>query len=309
VNTQKLHISLTLTFGLLAVVGILTLMGVLGSGPSITLAQIDRDSDGELSVTTDIYTNVVYLPFIAKPRRPLFVGLQLRWDGNGYIRGSEYENIGTHLQKECNSMTDDDTIKCHSYHWYDPNPYSWDSEDWDAYYSISTGRFKSSSAPADPSWKWGYPWIVPYDVQFSDGQTVFVDGQAFAVSGPHSGYTAFGQPVQYWLLVNKDKFLFWDGGGDWTQYVHQGDVTLWYDAGHTRLLLHDDVLRRYYHKEQQTSDTVQYIINLTSSNAFSDNEAILEELDHSKLSTSLLGRSSEDVAEWGPMHVPGTLHQ
>jgi hypothetical protein len=270
---------------------------------------IDRDSDREVPVATDVYTNFVHLPLIAKQRRPLFIGLQLRWDGNGYIRGSEYENVGTHLETYCGSMTDDDTIECHRYHWYDPNPYDWDPEEWDAYYSVSTGRFKSSSAPADPSWKWGNPWIVPYDVQFGDGQTVSVGGQAFTVSGPHSGYTAFGQAVQYWQLVNEDKFLFWDGGGDWTQYVHHGDITLWYDAGHTRLLLHRDVLRRHYFKEQQTSDTVQYITNLTSSSAFSENEVTLEELGHAKSPTSHVGRSSKDVAEWEPMHVPGSLGQ
>lgn len=199
---------------------------------------------------------------------PFFVGLQVGWDGAGYIRGSWYYDVGTHLTRDCNGLMDADTIKCHHHSWYHPNPLDWPSETWDSYYSVSTGYFKSSSVPSDPSWKWGYPGILPYDWQFHDGQAFSIDGQAFVVSGPHSGYTAFGQAVQYWQLVNRHKFLYWDGSGDWKQYVHPGDITLWYDAGNTRLLLHDDILRRYYHKEQLTHDTVQYIMNLTSANAF-----------------------------------------
>lgn len=227
-----------------------------------------------LGYTSDITSTsafTVHLPLVINcwPPYPLFVGLQLRWDGDGYIRGGWYYDIGWHLTRDCNGLTDPDTIRCHAHSWYDPNPLDLDSETWDSYYSVSTGYFKSSSAPSDPSWKWGHPWILPYDWQFHDGQTFSIDGQAFTVSGPHSGYTAFGQAVQYWQLVNRDKFLYWDGGGDWKQYVHAGDITLWYDAGNTRLLLHCDVLRRDYYKGQQTNDTVQYIDNLTSTNAFS----------------------------------------
>lgn len=199
---------------------------------------------------------------------PLFVGLQLRWDGNGYLRGSWYYDIGNHCTRDLNGLTDADTIRSHNYSWYAPNPLDFDSETWDSYYSISTGYFRSSSIPGDPSWKWGHPWVLPYDWQFSNGQTFWLDGQAFAVSGPHSGYTTWGQAVQYWQLVNKNKFLYWDGGGDWKQYVHSGGITLRYDAGSTRLLLHSDVLRRYYYKGERTNDTVQYITNLTSANVF-----------------------------------------
>jgi hypothetical protein len=210
---------------------------------------------------------------------PLFFGLQLRWDGDGYLRGSRYYNIGSHRTRDLNDLTDADTIKSHNYSWYDPNPLDFDSETWDSYYSVSTGYFKSSSSPSDPSWKWGYPWILPYDWQFSNGQTFWLDDQAFRVSGPHSGYTAFGQLVQYWQLVNRDKFLYWDGGGDWKQYVHSGDITLQYDAGNTRLLLHRDVFRRYYYKDQLHIDTVQYISNLTSANAF-PSSALTEYTEH-----------------------------
>lgn len=211
---------------------------------------------------------------------PLFVGLQLRWDGNGYIRGSEYADVGSHTQKTLNGLTDTDTIRSHNYSWYDPNPYGWDSETWDSYYSVTTGYFKSSSVPGDPAWKWGNPWILPYDWQFFNGQTVSIDGQAFIVSGPYSGYTAFGKLVQYWKLVNRDKFLFWNGGGSWTQYIHPGDITLHYEAGKTRLLLYSNILRRYYYNGQITSDTVQYVENLTSANSFpSVSVTIIETID------------------------------
>jgi len=211
---------------------------------------------------------------------PLFVGLELRWDGDGYIRGSRYYDIGYHETKDLNDLTDADTVRVHSHAWYSPNPLDFDSETWDSYYSVSTGHFKSSSVPSDPSWKWGYPWILPYDWQFSNGQVFWLGGQAFTVSGPHSGYTAWGQAIQYWQLVNRDKFLYWDGGGDWKQYVHSGDITLRYDAGSTRLLLHDDILRRYYYKGQQTSDTVQYIINLTEANAFPSGVLLKKQTKH-----------------------------
>jgi hypothetical protein len=200
---------------------------------------------------------------------PLFVGLDLRWDGEGYIRG-DYDNfdVGVHTERNCNGLTDADTIRCHSDQWYDPNPESWESESWDAYYSISTGYVKSVSVPSDPSWKWGNPWMLPYDWRFHDGQTFSLDGQAFAVSGPHAGYTAFGQAVQYWKLINKDRFLVWDGGGDWKAYVLAGDATLHYHTGPTRLLLHRDVRRTGYYKGDRTNETVHYITNLTSANVF-----------------------------------------
>lgn len=211
---------------------------------------------------------------------PLFVGLQLRWDGNGYIRGSEYADTGTHLQRTLNGLTDADTIRSHNYHWYSPNPYDWDSETWDTYYSVTSGYFKSSSVPGDPTWKWENPWILPYDWQFFNEQTVSIDGQAFIVSGPYSGYTAFGKLVQYWKLVNRDKFLYWNSGGSWTQYVHPSDITLHYEAGETRLLLYSNILRRYYYNGQITSDTVQYVENLTSADSFpSVSISIIEKID------------------------------
>jgi hypothetical protein len=199
---------------------------------------------------------------------PLFVGLELRWDGSGYVRGSEYYNIGYHIERDCDGLTAPDTIRCQSHSWYAPNPLDFESESWNSYYSVSTGNFKSSSVPADPSWKWSHPWVLPYGWELRNGDTFRIDGRRFKVTGPHSGYTAFGQAVQYWRLVNKDKFLYWDGGGNWKQYVQSGDVTLRYDAGNARLLLHRNILRTFYYKGDRTNDTVQYITNLTSANAF-----------------------------------------
>jgi hypothetical protein len=199
---------------------------------------------------------------------PLFVGLELRWDGEGYVRGTDYYDIGWHQERDCNGLTDGDTIRCHTQSWYSPNPLGFDSESWDSYYSVSTGHFKSSSSPADPSWKWGYPWALPYEWAFTDGDTFRIWGQRFKVTGPHWGYTAFGRAVHYWKLVNKDRFLFWDGGGSWRQYVRKGDAVLHYDAGNTRLLLHDDILRTFYYEGDRTNETVQYIANLTSASAF-----------------------------------------
>jgi len=95
-----------------------------------------------------------------------------------------------------------------------------------------------------------------------------INGQAFLVSGPYSGYTAFGQAVQYWQLTNRDKFLLWDDGGDWKEYVHPGEITLRYDAGITRLLIYNNELRRWYYRGNLTSDTIQWIDNLTSTNAW-----------------------------------------
>jgi len=199
---------------------------------------------------------------------PLFVGLKLRWDGAGYIRfTNEYYNVGTHWENDLDILTDPDTIRSNNRHWYDPNPEGWATDTWFSYYSISTGQWKSSSVPDDPAWKWGYSWKLGYTSQFNNGQVVTIDGQAFTVSGPYAGYTAFGKAVQYWQFVNNNQFLYWDGG-DWKQYCHPGDVTLRYDAGNNRLELYSSVMRRYYYQGTLTSNTVQYIENLTYANSF-----------------------------------------
>jgi hypothetical protein len=219
-------------------------------------------------VTLDQLTPAAYLPLILRQAsRPLFVGLHARWDGVGYIRTDETYDVGLHSERDALERVDDDAIRVHTQEWYDPNPKSWPASTWDSLYSISTGHFLSGAAPADPAWKWRNPWILPYDWQFAAGQVLSVDGQTFLVSGPHTGEAAFGRPVQYWELVNTTTFVFWDGGGDWQQLVGPGDITLCYDAGPTRLLLHRDVLRTYSYQGQPTAYTVQYVEDLTATNA------------------------------------------
>lgn len=220
-----------------------------------------------ISVWSNVQQVIIY---------PLFVGLNLHWDGMGYIRGSEYYDVGYHLTRDLDLLTQGYIIRSNNNDWYDPNPYDWDPSSWFSYYSVTSGEFLSSSVPPDPSWKWGEPWIMASILQFQNGQTVNIDSQAFLVSGPFSGYTAFGVPVQYWELVNKNQFLYWDGGGDWKQYVYPGDIILRYDAGNTRLELYSNILRRGYYKGDPTSDTVQYIINLTAANSFPGSLLILE---------------------------------
>lgn len=198
---------------------------------------------------------------------PIFVGLDLRWDGMGYLRGVDNYDIGTHMTRDFVQLMATDVISAHSLGWYDPNPVSWPATEWDSYFSVSTGVFLASSVPPDPSWKWQYQTLLPYAVEFYSGQQAVMDGQLFDVTGPFLGYTAFGQPVQYWRLVNSEEFVYWDGG-EWEQRVYPGDITLCYDAGATRLLLMSNILRRYYYQDVLQADTVQYIQYLTSSNSF-----------------------------------------
>ena len=172
--------------------------------------------DENSTATPNEFSPAAYLPIVVKSwPRPLFVGLHARWDGVGYIRAQEYFNVGTHLTRDAVEMVDDDAIRIYSQHWCDPNPKGWEPSAWNSYYSVSTGYLLASSVPGDPDWKWDYPWILPYDWQFEDGQVVPIGGQPFRVSGPYTGYTAFGRRVQYWQLVNTTQFVFWDAGGNW----------------------------------------------------------------------------------------------
>jgi hypothetical protein len=198
---------------------------------------------------------------------PLYVGLRIRWDGMGYIRGSEYYDIGYHETDIFNTLTDIDTIRGDGTQWYDPNPKNFISSTWSLYYSPSTGDYKSGSETPDPSWKWGNSWKLPYIAQFTSGTTTLIDGQKFSVTGPVDGYTTFGTPIKYWQFVNQEKFLYWDGSGDWKQYIHAGDITLRYDAGNSRLLLYENIMRRQYYQGGITSNTVQYIKSLTSASS------------------------------------------
>ncbi len=198
---------------------------------------------------------------------PLFVGLNLRWDGNGYIRGSEYADVGYHETSIFDALTESDTIRSNSHAWYNPNPYGWEDGYWTSYYSVLTGVWKGSSSPGDPSWKWGYNWFLSYGLQLSNNMTVFIDNQAFTVTGPYTGITTWGRTIQYWQFVNQNRFLFWDDGGDWKQYVHVGEAILRYDAGSSRLLLYSNIKRRWYYQGQLTQDSVQYIENFTAASS------------------------------------------
>jgi hypothetical protein len=217
----------------------------------------------------------ILLPIIRRAATlPLFVGLVSQWDGEGYIRTDEVFDVGYHISRTLDAWTDADIVRCRTRQWYDPNPAGWPVATWNSYDSVSTGDFRSSSQPGDPDWKWDHWWIVPNGVQFRAGTTVQVGGQDFRVTGPHAGYSAFGQAIQYWRLENTARFKYWDAGGDWTAYVLPGDAVLYYDAGHTRLLLHRDVLRVFYYKGKRTSETAQYIYNLTASTAFPGSDSV-----------------------------------
>jgi hypothetical protein len=207
---------------------------------------------------------------------PLFVGLNLSWDGNGYIRGSEYADIGSHETRVLDALTEPDTIRSNSHQWYDPNPYGWEDEYWTSYYSVLTGLWKGSSTPGDPSWKWGYYWFLPYNLNLSNGMIVWIDNQDFSVSGPHTGITPWGHTIHYWQLVNRHKFLIWDDGGDWKQYVHVGEAILHYDAGSSRLLLYNNVKRHFYYEGDLTQDSVQYIDNLTAANSIPGSPELID---------------------------------
>lgn len=199
---------------------------------------------------------------------PLFVGLNLRWDGVGYLNIGGYYQPGYHLASSFVGLTAPDVMRNRNHVWYSPDPLDFGESWWDLFYSLTTGRVLSSSVPADPAWKWGYAIILPYDITLHNGMEILIGGEVFLASGPHAGLTAFGQPVRYWALVNRDRFLIYDDGGEWTQYVHAGEARLHYDAGRTRLLIHSDIKRRLYQDGDRTSYTVHYIDNLTASDSF-----------------------------------------
>ncbi len=195
---------------------------------------------------------------------PIYVGLRIRWDSTGYLRGTTYANIGAHERLAIDQMVDTDTVRGNWIFWYDPNPYDYPSDEGFSYYQVSTGNYLSSSSTGDPSWKWGYPWILPYDMGFADGGSVSIGEAPFRVHGPYWGTTSYGRPIRYWEFVNTDKILMRDTGGDLTQWVLPGDAVLRYDADATGLLIYESVKRIFYYKDQATSDSVQYIGLLTA---------------------------------------------
>jgi hypothetical protein len=200
---------------------------------------------------------------------PLFVNLATQWDGDEYIHTDSDVHVGTHLTRVVDVLADDVTVRSLGHLWYDPNPQNWPEENWQSLYTLSTGEFIVRIPPDDPAWKWRTPWFLPYDSQLYDGQIFNLNGKSFLVTGPYSAII-FGRPVQYWQLVNQNKFLCWDDGQGWRQYYHAGDILLWYDAGNTKLLFYEETTRRYYFQGQLTTYYVHYINTLDYVNALPD---------------------------------------
>ena len=193
------------------------------------------------------------------PPPTLHVGLQLRWDGEGYIYiGDYYWNPGTHLTRVIDQQVDADTVRMHAEQWYSPNPFGSEDESWYCHHNTTTNRAELCSTQNDPAWKWGYPWILPSDLTLVNEGTVLIVGQVFNVSGPHTTLNNNGEQIYFWRLVNRDTFLIHDSGGEWKQYVEKGDATLFYDFHDSRILLFSDVMRTLYQNGHVTDDSVRY---------------------------------------------------
>jgi hypothetical protein len=131
-----------------------------------------------------------------------------------------------------------------------------------------------SDVPPNPDWKWDYDWSLPYNADFTYGETVYIDSQPFTVTGPFSGMTTFGKTVSYWKFVNQTAFLFYDDGGPWKQYVHPGDITLHFDAGPSKLMLLENILRHWYYGNILSTETVQYISQLSAASSFNTSPSV-----------------------------------
>ncbi len=195
---------------------------------------------------------------VAPPQATLHVGLQLRWDGSGYILFEGYSwRPGTHETRAVDEQVDGDTVRVAGQLWYSPNPLDFESDSWYCHYNTATNRAEMCSGEDDPSWKWGYTWILPAGTALANGQRLTIDGQSFDISGPHTFLTGYGEEAAFWRLRNRDRFLFFDDGGQWTQYVEAGDVSLYYDIDNG-ILLYDNIKRTFYKNGASTSSYVQY---------------------------------------------------
>jgi hypothetical protein len=198
---------------------------------------------------------------------PLFVGLQVRHDGMGYLRGSEYEDIGWHETIALDALTDADTVQTQFHVWYDPDPLEFGDDYATDYYRVTTGEWLASNVPEDPAWKWGASWKLAYDVTFTNGGTIQIGGQKFTVRGPIAGTTSYGKPITFWEFVNQNKILYYDDGVDWKQYINAEEAILRYDAGGSGLRIYENVTRHFYYQGDDIGDTVQYITNLTAASS------------------------------------------
>ena len=193
------------------------------------------------------------------PLPTLHVGLQLRWDGAGHIYFDDYYwNPGTHTTRDVDQQVDADTVRIYAEDWYSPNPFDWEDESCYCHDNTVSNRGELCSAQGDPAWKWGFPWILPTDVTLVSGDTVEIDGQVFNVTGPHTFLTGYGEQVNFWRLVNRDKFLIHYGGGEWKQYVEKGDASLFYEFHDSRMLIFSNVKRSYYKNDKSTANNVRY---------------------------------------------------
>lgn len=208
---------------------------------------------------------VVDLPLPTPVPPTLHVGREMRWEGKGTINeGNKYWYPGTHDLRVVDQQIDNDSVRIHNRVWYDPNPFNWEPTDWYCHYNTTTNRVEvCSSTSSDPAWKWGYPWIFPTDIAVVNGGTVKIDGQVFDVTGPHTILTSFGELAYYWKMVNQKRFLYWDNGGEWQQYVEKGDAILFYESRDSGIRIYDYVQRTYYRNGDRTNDRVRYESNLT----------------------------------------------
>ncbi len=140
-----------------------------------------------------------FLPFLAvipgptqtpAPVPTLHPGLQLRWDGKGHIYFDNYYwNPGTHEHRVVDRQIDADTVRILARSWYSPNPFNWPEENWYCHYNSHTNHPETCSSQGDPAWKWGYPWILPKELELVNARPVTIDGQSVSVTGPHTYLT------------------------------------------------------------------------------------------------------------------------
>ena len=207
---------------------------------------------------------------------PLFVGLKVRYDGTGYVRGVDNYDIGYHETLFMDALSGPDAVRALIHAWYDPDPLGFGQGDATEYYSVPTGELLSSSIPDDPDWKWQYPWKLDYGATFTDGSTVQIDGQNFTVRGPKAGTTPYGKPISYWEFVNQNQILYYDLG-DLIQYIRPGQAVLRYDAGASRLLIYEDITRRMSYLGEDLGESVQYVVRVTAANSLPGSPPVMQE--------------------------------
>lgn len=202
---------------------------------------------------------------------PLFVGLKLAWQGVGTVtEQGRSADVGYFWEEAIDSAEGNGLGSSQGKQWFAPNPQQWPAENWSSRYDLTTGAFVDTTLAPDPGAKWGSPWILPYSLSLGGLKAVYVDGQVFTVSGPFETATLLGKSLSYWRLVNRDRFLYWEDSQGEAQYVHSGDVELWFEAGRTGLLLRQSIVRHIYRGGAATGDSIRYSLNLVSANAFGD---------------------------------------